>query len=208
MLCRLGTTARQRHNSYYTFHRTWSVMVSGTQVPAGDPADVFENLVTYVELLQTPKLARLYSFTLRHGPVTIARIKDELEMPHSTTYKYVQTLEDRGVLERDEEASPTRVDVESIHLHINTNDETEVATPLLVDAVGRQTHNEEIAMFVDRHGIPALAAALTYTLHIMEGDVTQGRAANELGVHPVEGSTVFVELKDVIEEAPESMAIT
>ncbi|WP_425433107.1 DUF7437 domain-containing protein, partial [Haloquadratum walsbyi] len=56
---------------------------------------------------------------------------------------------------------------------------------------------------VDRQGIPKLVAALHYTLRIMDGDFTQRTAANKLGVHPVEGMTVFTALQDVIEEAVE-----
>jgi hypothetical protein len=59
-------------------------------------------------------------------------------------------------------------------------------------------------VFVDRQGIPPkLVAALHYTLRIMDGDFTQRTAANKLGVHPVEGMTVFTTLQDVIEEAVE-----
>ena len=56
-------------------------------------------------------------------------------------------------------------------------------------------------MFVERQGVAKLAAALHYALRIAEGDLTQRTAANELGVHPVEGMTVFTALEGVVKEA-------
>jgi hypothetical protein len=46
-----------------------------------------------------------------------------------------------------------------------------------------------------------LAAALHYTLRILDGEFTQRTAASMLDVHPVEGMAVFTALQDVIEEA-------
>jgi len=71
----------------------------------------------------------------------------------------------------------------------------------LVDAVGRQFENDDIRVFVERQGIAKLAAALHYTLRVMNGELTQRTAATKLGVHPVEGMTVFTALQDVVEDA-------
>lgn len=76
-----------------------------------------------------------------------------------------------------------------------------VATPVLIDAIGRQLDTEDIRVFVDRQGIAKLAAALHYTRRVMAGDITQRTAANKLGAHPVEGMTVITALQDVIEDA-------
>lgn len=54
-----------------------------------NPEATFNDLLTYTELLNTPPLARLYIFILQTGPVEIDTIKDNLEMPHSTTYKHI-----------------------------------------------------------------------------------------------------------------------
>ncbi len=75
------------------------------------------------------------------------------------------------------------------------------ATPVLIDAIGRQRESEDIRVFVDRQGVPKLAAALHYTLRIIDGGFTQRTGTNKLGVHPVEGLTVFTALQDVVEEA-------
>ena len=168
-----------------------------------DPEETVNDLLTYAELLNTPKLARLYTYVLRHGPVTIEAVKADLDLPHSTTYKYVGELEEMGVLTRHEDQTPTTITVEPIRLKLDTDHGEVVATPVLVDAIGRQLDTEDIRVFVDRQGIGKLAAALHYTLRVMDGELTQRTAANKLGVHPVEGMTVITALQDVVEEATE-----
>lgn len=167
----------------------------------GNPEGTMSDLLTYAELLTTPRLARLYSFVLQHGPVAIETVKDELGLPHSTTYKYIGQLEEVGVLTRHDAETPTTVTVEPLRLRVDTEHGEVVATPALIDAIGRQLDTEDIRVFVDRQGIAKLAAALHYTRRVMAGDLTQRTAANKLGVHPVEGMTVITALQDVIEDA-------
>ncbi len=168
---------------------------------ATDPEEPLGDLLSYAALLNTPKLARLYIYVLRHGPVAIETVKDDLDLPHSTAYKYVGELEEMGILSRHSAETPTRVTVEPIHLTLGTDHGEVVATPVLVDAIGRQVENEDIRVFVERQGIPKLAAAIHYTLRVVDGEMTQRTAANKLDVHPVEGTTVITALRDVIADA-------
>jgi len=168
---------------------------------SADPEETLGNLLTYAELLNTPQLARLYIHVLQNGPIAIEAVKEDLDVPHSTAYKYVGELEEMGILARHEDQTPTRISVEPIHLTLDTDHGEVVATPVLVDAIGRQLNNEDIRVFVERQGIPKLAAALHYTLRVMNGEMTQRTAANKLDVHPVEGTTVITALEDVVEEA-------
>jgi hypothetical protein len=168
---------------------------------SADPEETLGDLLSYAELLNTPQLARLYIHVLRNGPVTIEAFKEDLDVPHSTAYKYVGELKEMGILTRHEDETPTRITVEPIHLTLDTDHGEVVATPVLVDAIGRQIDDEDIRVFVERQDIPKLAAALHYTLRVMNGEMTQRTAANKLDVHPVEGTTVITALQDVVEEA-------
>ncbi|WP_049971092.1 DUF7437 domain-containing protein [Haladaptatus cibarius] len=177
-------------------------MSTDDQTPtAANPEETFNNLLTYAELLNTPRLARLYIYILQNGPVEIETIKQDLGMAHSTTYKYVGQLEEMDVLSRNEDATPTTVTVVPIRLQLDTEHGDILATPTLIDAIGRQLASEDIRVFVERQGIAKLAAALHYTLRVMDGELTQRTAAKKLGVHPVEGMTVFTALQDVVEDA-------
>ena len=177
-------------------------MSTDNRIPAAsNPEETFNDLLTYAELLNTPPLARLYIYILRSGSVEIETIKHDLDMAHSTTYKYIGHLEEMRLLSRNEDAMPTTVTVTPIRLQIDTTHGDVLATPTLIDAIGRQLESEDIRVFVERQGIAKLAAALHYTLRIMAGELTQRTAATKLGVHPVEGMTVFTALQDVIEDA-------
>ena len=168
---------------------------------ASNPEETFNDLLTYAELLNTPQLARLYVYILQNGPVEIESIKRDLEMAHSTTYKYVGQLEETGLLSRNEAATPTTVTVDPIRLELDTEYGEVLATPTLVAAIGRQLESEDIRVFIERQGIAKLAAALHFTLRIMAGELTQRTAAAKLDVHPVEGMTAFTALEDVVEDA-------
>lgn len=166
-----------------------------------DPEETVADFLSYAKLLNTPQLARLYIYILQNGPVPIKPVKNELELPHSTAYKYVGELEEMGILTRHEDETPTTISVEPIPLKLDTEHGDVIATPVLVAAVARQLDSEDIRVFVDRQGIAKLAAALHHTFRVMDGELTQRTAANKLDVHPVEGMTVITALQDVIEAA-------
>lgn len=168
---------------------------------AANPEETLGELLTDAELVNTPRLVRLYICVRRNGPVAIETVKDDLDIPHSTAYKYVGELEEMGTVARHENETPTRISVDPIHLSLDTDHGEAVAAPVLVDAIGRQLDEEDIRVFVERQGIPKLAAALHYTLRVMNGEMTQRAAANKLDVHPVEGTTVITALQDAIEAA-------
>lgn len=164
-----------------------------------NPEVAVGNLLTCAKLLNTPKLSRFYVYVLWNSPVAIETVKDDLDLPHSTAYKYVGELKEMDVLTRHEETRPTMIEVEPIQLKMKTDDGDMVVTPVLVDAVARQFDTKDIRVFVGQQGIPKLAAALHYTLRVMNGDLTQRTAATKLNVHPVEGMTVITALQDVVE---------
>lgn len=170
---------------------------------ATDPEEPLSDLLSYAKLLDNPKLARLYIYVLQRGPVTVEAVKTDLDVPHSTAYKYVSELEEMGVLTRHESETPTTISADPIHLELTTQHGELRVTPVLVAAVARSLEKDDIRIFLDRHGVAKLAAALHYAIRVMDGELTQRTAANRLDVHPVEGMTAIAALQDVIEAAAE-----
>lgn len=166
-----------------------------------DPEDTVNDFLSIAELVSEPDLARLYTYILQHGPVEVQAIKTDLDLPHSTAYKYLDRLEEMEILTRHDDQRPTTVTVDPIHVQLETDHGPVAVTPVLVDAIGRQVDTEDIRVFVERQGIPKLAAALHYTHRVNAGELTQRTAANKLDVHPVEAMTVITALQDVIEDA-------
>jgi len=69
----------------------------------GDPERAVNGLLSVAQLLEEPRLARLYTFILHEGELTIDDIVDALETPRTTAYSDTGTLVDLGVLTRNEE---------------------------------------------------------------------------------------------------------
>ncbi|PSP86589.1 TrmB family transcriptional regulator, partial [Halobacteriales archaeon QS_4_66_20] len=80
-----------------------------------------QQLQTVVDLLETPVLARMYTYILQHGPVTVSEIVDELDIPQGTAYDYVQNLETVGLVEKTRDQRPYEYDAESISLTLSTD---------------------------------------------------------------------------------------
>ena len=66
-------------------------------------------LETVVQLLNRPALARVYVYVCYRGPVTPPAIMEALALSKSTTYEYVDTLTDLGLVERDDSTRPQRL---------------------------------------------------------------------------------------------------
>lgn len=67
-----------------------------------DPARAVDGLVSVARLLDEPRLARVYTHTLRAGPVTVDDLVAELDLPRTTAYADTGTLVDLGLLGRDD----------------------------------------------------------------------------------------------------------
>ena len=65
---------------------------------AGDPERAVNGLLSVAQLLEEPRLARLYTFVLREDEVTIDDIVADLELPRTTAYSDVGTLVEHGIL--------------------------------------------------------------------------------------------------------------
>ena len=153
-----------------------------------------------VDLLETPALAQLYAHISRDGPITVSDTVDELGLPQGTAYDYVQKLETVGLVEKTREQRPYEYDAESISLTLSTGGETRTVTPALITAVARRTDDEDIDIYIERHGLDGLAVALEYAYEYVDGSVTHRIAARELDLSPLEAEVILQALEPVATE--------
>lgn len=165
-----------------------------------------QQLQTAVDLLETPALARLYAHILRHGPVTVSGIVDELDIPQGTVYDYVQHLETAELVEKTRDRRPYEYDGEPIALTLSTDGETRTITPALIAAVARRDVDEDIDVYVERHGLDGLAVALEYAYEYVDGTVTHRIAARELDCSPLEAEIILQALEPVATEYADATA--
>ncbi|WP_339105890.1 transcriptional regulator TrmB [Haloterrigena salinisoli] len=165
---------------------------------AGDPERAVNGLLSVAQLLEEPRLARLYTFVLREGEVSIDDIVDELEMPRTTAYSDAGTLVELGVLTRNEEQKMHTHSAVPITLTANLDGDEYTITPTLIEAFGRSTRDPDLDLLIERHGLGKLAIALTYAIPYAEGEMSERVAARELDLQQAFAIAALQALRDVV----------
>jgi hypothetical protein len=149
-------------------------------------------LDTVVELLNQPALARVYVYVCYWGPVTPPEVMDNLDLSKSTTYEYIDRLVDLGLIDRDESTRPQQLTAEPLVLV--EQQLPIVITPTVLHAFALQEVDEDIAYFVDRHGIGKLVAALRGAGLHFAGKTTQRMVANDIDVRDADAMLIVYAL--------------
>ncbi|SFC75036.1 Sugar-specific transcriptional regulator TrmB [Halobiforma haloterrestris] len=165
---------------------------------AGDPERAVNGLLSVAQLLEEPRLARLYTFILREGELTIDDIVDALETPRTTAYSDTGTLVDLGVLTRNEEQKTHTYSAVPITLTANLDGDEYTVTPTLIEAFGRSPQDQDLNLLIEKYGLGKLAAALTYAIPYAEGKMSERVAARELDFQPAFAIAVLQALREVV----------
>lgn len=164
-----------------------------TETPPHDLEMGINQLATVGRLLDHPELARVYVYTCYYGPVTRPEIKAALDIPKTTVYDHVETLEALGIVtlagDRPVEvtADPVRITTDGI-----------VVTPTILHAVALQEVDEDVSYFVERHGVGKLAAAVRQAGLHYAGQITQRMAADPLAIPTGEAISIILALKPAL----------
>jgi hypothetical protein len=162
------------------------------------PERAVNGLLSVAQLLEEPRLARLYTFVLREGEVTIDEITNKLEMPRTTAYSDTGTLVELGVLARDDDQKT--YSAVPITLTATLDGDKYTVTPTLVDAFGRSPHDQDLDLLIEKYGLGKLAAALTYAIPYVNGNMSERVAARELDLQYAFGVAVLQALRDVVRD--------
>jgi hypothetical protein len=165
---------------------------------SGDPEHAVNGLISVAQLLEEPRLARLYTFVLRNGEVTIDDAVAHLDIPRTTAYSDAGTLAELGVLTRDDDQKTHTYTAVPMTLTAGLDGDEYTITPTLIEAVGRIPHDQDLDLLVEKHGLGKLAAALTYAVPYAEGDISEGVAARELGLQHAFAIAVLQALREVV----------
>jgi len=167
---------------------------------AEDPERAVNGLLSVAQLLEEPRLARLYTFILREDEVTVDDVVDALEIPRTTAYSDTGTLVDLGVLTRDEEQKTHTYSAVPITLTATLDGDAYTVTPTLVAAFGRSPHDQDLDLLIEKYGLGKLAAALTYAVPYTNGEMSERVAARELDLQYAFGVAVLQALRDVVRD--------
>lgn len=167
---------------------------------AGDTERAINRLMSIAQLLEEPRLARLYTFVLREGEVTIDDIVAALEAPRTTAYSDMGTLVDLGVVTRDEDQKTHTYSAVPITLTADLDGDEYTVTPTLIEAVGRSPRDQDLNLLLEKHGLGKLAAALTYAVPYSDGGMSERVAARELDLQYAFAIAVLQALRDVVQD--------
>jgi DNA-binding Lrp family transcriptional regulator len=137
---------------------------------------------------------------LQAGPVTVGEIVETVDVPQGTAYEYVEKLETAGVIERIGDRRPSQYDADPISLTLSIDGDTRTITPALITAIARREADDDINVFIDRHGLDGLATALVYASEYVDGSVTHRITARELDLSLIEAEVILQALEPIAEE--------
>ncbi|WP_276258027.1 DUF7437 domain-containing protein [Haloglomus litoreum] len=151
------------------------------------------------ELLGSPDLARFYTDLLVNSPTTVSAVREHQSFSKSTAYKYANTLAELGVAEELDEYEDGSARWRALPVSGNWTDETTIELgPVIIAVYGATGVDEDLELFVDRHGRAALAPAVTATVEYLEGKTTRRGVADALGVPAVEGIAVTQAIERIV----------
>lgn len=157
-------------------------------------------MVSLVEIIQEPTLARIYTTIRRNGPMSVRDIVNKLGVPKRTAYDYVDKLADAGFLQTATDTRPVTYTVAEIDLTLQADGETRAITPMFIAAIARSETDDDIDVYLDKHGVDGLATALDYTHEYIDGTVNHRIMARELDISPLEASIILQALRDIVAE--------
>lgn len=170
---------------------------SPTQPP--DAGHTAHRFFVVQELLGTPDLARFYTDLLVHSPTTVTAARERQGFSKSTAYKYANTLAELGVAEELDEYEDGSALWRADPVSGDWTDETTLELgPAVIAVYGATGVDDDLELFVDRHGKAALAPAVMATLAYLQGETTRRGVADELGVPAVEAIAVTQAVERIV----------
>jgi hypothetical protein len=161
---------------------------------AGSVED-YDDFLIAAELLQRPRLARIYVYTCYTGPTTIDIIIDTLNLKRATTYDDIEKLEEINAIQRDDSTRPHQITAEAFAY---VDPEGIAITPTVLHAVALHEIDDDIAYIHNRYGSGTIAAAVRLVAEYYAGERTKRMVATALGIEPVEGMTLVTALERAI----------
>jgi hypothetical protein len=170
--------------------------------PSTNPPDAGHSarqFFAFQQLLDKAELARFYTDLLINSPTTITAARARQEFSKSTAYKYANALAELGVAEELDEHEDGSALWRADPVNGNWTGETTFELgPVIVAVYGATSADDDLELFVDRHGKAALAPAVTATIEYLKGNTTRRGVADELDIPAAEGIAVTQAIERII----------
>jgi len=150
------------------------------------------------DVIQNERLARLYARVLELDTPTVEELASRSASSKTTVYEDVKHLVEIGVLDRVTDSQPHRYSVRRVDMTIQTGEETFQITPTLLVALAQRDSNDNIELYVERHGVSGLATAIEYARAYTKSEMTARIMAREQEIPVLEAETILQELQEIL----------
>lgn len=156
-----------------------------------------EEFFTIHELLHRPELAVFYTDLLLNSPSTIGDSVKRTGLSSSAAHNYANTLQQLGAADQLNEKR------DRAHLWDATPvagmwNGAEPIGPVMIAVYGAIELDDDIELFVERHGKAKLSSAIAQTIEYLRGNTSRRGAADALGVPAVEGIAITQAIEKII----------
>ena len=169
-------------------------------------AHPLDTMLAVSDVIQNERLARLYGRVLELDTPTVEELASRSASSKTTVYEDVKHLVEIGVLERVTDSQPHRYRARRVDMTIQTDDETFQITPTLLVALAQRDSNENIELYIDRHGISGLATAIEYARAYTKSEMTARIMAREQEIPVLEAETILQELREIVVDVEDDIS--
>jgi hypothetical protein len=153
------------------------------------------------DVIEDNRLAHLYTRAFELDSPTVEELAVGLESSTTTVYEDVKDLVEIGLLERVTETQPHRYRASRVDLTVQADGEMFHITPTLLIALAARESNENINLYLDRHGVSGLATAIEYARTYTQSKINARIMAREQEIPVLEAETILQELQKIILDA-------
>lgn len=166
-----------------------------------------DTMLAVSEVLTNRRYATIYARVLECETPTVEEIAEGVDSSTTTVYEDVDYLREVEFLERVTETQPHRYRACPVELTVQTGEESQIS-PILLVALAQATSNENLKLYLNRHGIAGLATAVEYAREYVKGQTNARLMSRELDIPVLEAETILQELRDVILDVEPELATT
>lgn len=163
-----------------------------------DTVAVAQSFLSAAELLSDHELARIYTDILLNSPTTNSAIASRLDLPASTTSERVTRLKDVGIVHDTSTGKANQLVTEPIEFTVSVDGATVTVTPTIIAAYGAKSQDDDISLFLDRHGKAKLVEAVEYTTEYLDGGLSRRSIGVEMGLSSVESIAITQALEPIV----------
>lgn len=160
-----------------------------------------DTMLAVSDVIRNDRLAKLYARVLELDSPTVEELSEGIESSTTTIYEDVKHLVEIDLLERVTETQPYRYRASQVDMTIQAGGETFQITPTLLVALAERHSNENISLYIDRHGVSGLATAIEYGRAYTQSKMNARIMAREQEIPVLEAETILQELQEIILEA-------